>query len=104
EIGLDPIEIRRRNLIYLKDQPSTTTFGITVEDITPGECLEKLLANFDVAAFRKEQAEARAAGRYLGLGIAAYVEPTAAAGQMAPMTGELAVIRIEPTGKVTASL
>ncbi|MDG2003412.1 MAG: xanthine dehydrogenase family protein molybdopterin-binding subunit [Novosphingobium sp.] len=104
EIGIDPIEIRRKNLIYLTDQPNTTTFGIEVTDITPGECFDKLLANFDVPAFRKEQAESREQGRYLGLGLAAYVEPTAAAGQMAPMTGELATIRIEPTGKVTASL
>jgi len=104
EIGIDPIEIRRKNLIYLADQPATTTFGIEVTDITPGECFEKLLENFDVPAFRKEQAKARKEGRYLGLGLAAYVEPTAAAGQMAPMTGELATIRIEPTGKVTASL
>ena len=56
----------------------------------------------DVAAFRVEQAAARKEGRYLGLGIAAYVEPTGAAGSIAPMTGELAHIRIEPTGKVTA--
>ncbi|MCB2060370.1 MAG: xanthine dehydrogenase family protein molybdopterin-binding subunit [Novosphingobium sp.] len=104
EIGIDPIEIRRKNLVYKPDQPHTTTFGIEVDDISPGECLEKLLENFDVVAFRKEQAEARKHGRYLGLGIATYVEPTAAAGQMAPMTGELATVRIEPTGKVTATL
>lgn len=104
EIGIDPVELRRRNLIRLSDQPWTSTFGIEVADITPYECLEKLLQNFDVPAFRRQQAEAREQGRYLGLGIATYIEPTAAAGQMAPMTGELATIRIEPTGKVTASL
>ena len=104
EIGIDPVDIRRKNLIYLKDQPNTTTFGIETTDVTAGECFDKLLENFDVPAFRKEQAAAREQGRYLGLGLAAYVEPTAAAGQMAPMTGELATIRIEPTGKVTASL
>ncbi|MCB2080588.1 MAG: xanthine dehydrogenase family protein, partial [Novosphingobium sp.] len=104
KIGIDPIEIRRRNLLYLTDQPHTSTMGIEVADITPGECLEKLLENFDVPAFRKEQEEARKQGRYLGLGVATYIEPTAAAGSMAPMTGELAVIRVEPTGKVTASL
>ena len=104
KIGIDPVEIRRKNLIYQADQPATSTLGIEVADITPGECLEKLVANFDVPAFRKEQADARKEGRYLGLGIATYIEPTAAAGAMAPMTGELATIRIEPTGKVTASL
>lgn len=104
QIGIDPIEIRRRNLITQADQPCTTPLGIPLEDITPAECLEKLLDHFDVAAFRKEQAAARAQGRYVGLGIAAYIEPTASAGSMAPMTGEVAQLRIEPTGKVTAMM
>jgi len=104
EIGITPEEIRRRNLVYLTDQPTVSNMGIPLEDITPGECLEKLLSNFDVAAFRREQVEAREQGRYLGLGIATYIEPTASAGSMPVMSGELAVIRIDPTGKVTASL
>ena len=104
QIGLDPVEIRRRNLVYLTDQPATSSLGIPVDDITPGECLDKLVSYFDVPAFRREQAEARKAGRYLGLGLAAYIEPTGSAGSMAPMTGELAQVRIEPTGKVTATM
>ncbi|MEJ6011546.1 xanthine dehydrogenase family protein molybdopterin-binding subunit [Novosphingobium aquae] len=104
KIGIDPVEIRRRNLVYLKDQPAVSSMGIPVDDITPGECLDKLVQYFDVAAFRKEQAEARKEGRYLGLGMAAYIEPTGSAGSMAPMTGELAQVRIEPTGKVTAAM
>ena len=104
QIGIDPIEIRRRNLVTAADQPMTTTMDITVTDITPSECLEKLLAEIDVSAFRTRQAEARKAGRYLGLGITAYVEPTAVAGIMAPLTGETAQIRVEPTGKVVAML
>ncbi|MDB6103687.1 MAG: xanthine dehydrogenase [Gammaproteobacteria bacterium] len=103
-IGIDPIEIRRRNLVTLKDQPTSSCMGIPLEDITPAECLDKLLEKFDVAAFRKEQEAARKEGRYLGLGIAAYVEPTGAAGSIATMTGELAQVRIEPTGKVTATM
>jgi carbon-monoxide dehydrogenase large subunit len=102
ELGIDPIELRRRNLITKTDQPCTTPLGIPLEDITPAECLETLLERFDVAAFRAEQAAARQTGRYLGLGIAAYIEPTGAAGSMAPMTGELVQLRIEPTGTVTA--
>ncbi len=104
QIGLDPIEIRRRNLVTSADQPCTTPLGLALEDITPSECLDKLLEHFDVAAFRKEQAAARAQGRYLGLGIAAYIEPTGSAGSMPPMTGEVAQLRIEPTGKVTAMM
>jgi len=103
-LGLDPIEIRRRNLVTMKDQPTTSSMGIPIEDITPAECLDKLIENLDVAAFRREQQAARKQGRYLGLGIAAYVEPTGAAGSIATMTGELAQVHIEPTGKVTAIL
>jgi aerobic carbon-monoxide dehydrogenase large subunit len=103
-IGIDPIEIRRRNLVTLKDQPTLSSMGIPREDITPAECLDKLLEQVDVAAFRREQEAARQQGRYLGLGIAAYVEPTGSAGSIGTMTGELAQIRIEPTGKVTATM
>ncbi len=104
KIGIDPVEIRRRNLVTLKDQPSVSSMGIPREDITPAECMEKLLQHFDLAAFRKEQVAARAEGRYLGFGLATYVEPTGSAGSMPVMTGELAQIRIEPTGKVTATM
>ena len=103
-IGIDPIEIRRRNLVTLKDQPTPSCMGIPREDITPAECLDKLLEYFDVAAFRKEQRAARKDGRYLGLGIATYIEPTGSAGSIPTMTGELAQIRIEPTGMVTATM
>jgi carbon-monoxide dehydrogenase large subunit len=103
-IGLDPIELRRRNLVTLQDQPTTSCMDLPLEDITPAECLDKLLTVFDVAAFRQEQAAARREGRYLGLGVAAYIEPTGAAGAIATMTGELAQVRIEPTGKVTATM
>jgi carbon-monoxide dehydrogenase large subunit len=104
QIGIDPIEIRRRNLVTLRDQPTTSCMAIPLEDITPAECLEKLLDYFDVAAFRNEQQAARKGGRLLGLGIATYIEPTGSAGSIATMTGELAQIRIEPTGTVTATM
>jgi aerobic carbon-monoxide dehydrogenase large subunit len=102
QLKLDPIEIRRRNLVTLADQPTTTLMGMPLEDITPAECLEKLLEGFDVKAFRAEQAAARKEGRYLGLGLATYIEPTGTAGSMPVMTGETAQVRIEPNGKITA--
>jgi carbon-monoxide dehydrogenase large subunit len=104
QIGMDPVELRRKNLIQRSDLPYTTPAGLPVDDMSPAECFEKLLANFDVAKFRREQAEARKEGRYLGLGLSAYVEPTGAAGTMTPMTGELAQLRVDPTGKVTAMM
>ncbi|WP_297495216.1 xanthine dehydrogenase family protein molybdopterin-binding subunit [Acidocella sp.] len=104
QLGIDPVEIRRRNLVTLADQPTATTMGIPLEDITPAECLEKLLTVLDIDAFRREQAAARQEGRHLGLGIATYIEPTGSAGSMPVMTGELAQLRVEPTGKVTATM
>ena len=104
QIGIDPLEIRRRNLVTLRDQPTASCLNIPIEDITAAECLEKLVAYFDIPAFRKEQEAARKEGRYLGLGIATYVEPTGSAGSIATMTGELAQVRIEPTGMVTATM
>jgi carbon-monoxide dehydrogenase large subunit len=103
QIGIDPIEIRRRNLKTAADQPFVLPpFGVTIDDLTPYECLENLLKTVDVLAFRAEQAAARKEGRYLGLGVATYVEPTAIS--YMHMSTDMAQIRIEPTGKVTAVL
>jgi carbon-monoxide dehydrogenase large subunit len=101
QMGMDPIELRRKNLVTAADQPHPTPMGMMLTDITPAECLEKLLTVVDVAAFRKEQAAAREQGRYLGLGVASYIEPTAN-GIFAPMATEIAEVRIEPDGRVTA--
>jgi carbon-monoxide dehydrogenase large subunit len=102
-MGMDPIELRRKNLVTAADQPHTTNIGMVLTDVTPAECLEKLLTKVDVAAFRKEQAAAREQGRYLGLGVASYIEPTAT-GTFAPMATEIAEVRVEPDGRVTALL
>jgi len=104
KLGMDPVELRRRNIVRRSDLPAMSVMGVPLEDISPAECLDRLLQEVDVAAFRKEQAEAREQGRHLGLGIAAYVEPTGAAGSIPVCTGELAQIRIEPTGKVSATM
>jgi aerobic carbon-monoxide dehydrogenase large subunit len=103
-LGIDPVEIRRRNLVTRAHQPLTTPLGIRLEDITPAECLEVLLQKIDVAAFRAEQTAGRAQGCYLGLGIATYIEPTAGNAGIAVLASDVAQIRIEPTGKVTAVL
>jgi len=103
QIGIDPVEIRRRNLLTAGELPATTPLGIPLLDITPIEVLDKLLEKVDVAAFRAEQAAARKQGRYLGLGIASYIEPTAMTGMMM-LNSDVAEIRIDPTGKVTANM
>ncbi|WP_370306809.1 xanthine dehydrogenase family protein molybdopterin-binding subunit [Sinimarinibacterium flocculans] len=101
-MGIDPIELRRRNLIRRSDQPWTTPMGLELTDISPAECLDVLLQKVDVAAFRAEQAAARREGRYLGIGFATYIEPTAGSTGVAVLMSESAHLRVEPTGTVTA--
>ena len=68
-LGIDPVELRRRNLLSAADLPFTSPGGKLFQEITPLETLEQALEILDYDAFRKEQAAARAEGRLLGLGF-----------------------------------
>ena len=97
-MGIDPVELRRRNLLRRDELPYFNPNGMPYGHVAPIETFEQAVEILDYEGFRKEQAEALAQGRYLGLGFSAYVEPTAAAtGHLAT---EGATIRIEPSGKV----
>ena len=74
--GLDPAEVRRRNLIGAAEFPYTNALGITYEGASFQESLEASLRAADREQFRAEQSRARAEGRLLGLGIAVYAEFT----------------------------
>jgi carbon-monoxide dehydrogenase large subunit len=97
-MGIDPIELRRHNLLQQDELPCTNPNGMPYSDITPSETFGQALAILDLDAFRRAQAEARTAGRYLGVGTSTYVEPTTTG--MAFYGTEGATIRIEPSGKV----
>jgi carbon-monoxide dehydrogenase large subunit len=97
DMGVDPVELRRRNLIRQDELPYTNPNGMTYDSISPLETLEQALSILDYDAFRAEQAEARANGRHLGVGVSTYVEPSTP-GQGYYGT-EAATIRIEPSGK-----
>ena len=102
DIGMDPIELRRRNLLSAADLPFTSPGGKLFKEITPRETLDQALQILDYDAFRAEQAVARASGRLLGVGVSVYVEPTS---MDAPgLATEGATIRVEPSGKVMAFL
>jgi carbon-monoxide dehydrogenase large subunit len=102
EIGLDPVEFRRRNLLALTDLPFTSPSGNVFQEITPLETLEQAAEMVDIPAFRAEQVAARAEGRLLGLGFCAYVEPTA---MNAPsLHTEGCTVRVESSGKVIAQI
>lgn len=98
DMGIDPIELRRRNLLRRDELPFANPVGMTYTDISPLETFEQALEMLDYDAFRVEQAEARKQGRYLGVGVANFVEASTP-GQGFSGT-EAATIRVEPSGRV----
>ncbi|MBS0126502.1 xanthine dehydrogenase family protein molybdopterin-binding subunit [Thetidibacter halocola] len=109
-LGLDPVEVRRRNTIRVADLPYTMPTGEVLEDVTPLETLEAAVAAIDVPGFRARQAEGREQGRYLGLGLCTVVESTTYGSKFYKAAGipgsghEAAWVRIEPSGAVNASV
>jgi aerobic carbon-monoxide dehydrogenase large subunit len=72
--GLDPLEIRRRNLV--KSFPYKTVTGLTYDEGSYRQALEVAAERIDLAAFRERQQAARAKGRYLGIGFSVFNERT----------------------------
>ena len=101
-LGVDPADLRRRNLLRKDEMPYANAVGMTYSDVTPLETFDLALEKIGYDEFRRRQAEARAEGRYLGIGTSTYVEPTASG--MALQGSEGATIRIEPTGAVSVYL
>jgi carbon-monoxide dehydrogenase large subunit len=98
EVGIDPVDLRRRNMLRRSDMPFTSVNGLPFDVVSPLETFEAALEILDYDAFRREQAAAREQGRYLGVGTSTYVEPTSSANGNFATEG--ATIRIEPSGKV----
>jgi aerobic carbon-monoxide dehydrogenase large subunit len=80
EIGMDPAEVRRINLVRADKFPFTSPCGATYDTGDYVSALDKVLAGADYAELRAEQARRRQRGdvRQLGIGLASYVEITAA--------------------------
>ena len=76
KIGMDPVELRRRNLIADDAYPATGASGIKFEKLSHHASLDKILAMMDYAGLRAEQARLRERGIYRGIGFASFVEVT----------------------------
>lgn len=100
QLKIDPIELRRRNMITKEDQPYKLPLGVEIDGVTPGETLEQALGMLNYEAFRAEQAKARAEGRYIGLGTSVYIEPCAISFTL--NASDAAEVRLEYSGKVSA--
>ncbi len=99
DMGIDPAELRRRNLLQAKELPYANANGMTYDSVTPLETFEATLARLDYAAFRAEQAAAWEQGRFLGVGLGNYVEMTSPG--WGSYATEAATIRVEPGGTVS---
>ena len=75
-LGLDPSEIRRRNLIADDAYPCASASGMRFEGLSHHAALEKLLAMMDYDGLRAEQTALRARGIHRGIGIASFIEIT----------------------------
>ena len=110
ELKLDPVAVRRLNMLHPEDFPYTMATGEVLADITPRQTLEGALAAFDYDNFRQRQQQGRAQGIYLGLGICSVVESTTYGSRFYKAAGipgsghEAAWLRIEPSGAVNASV
>ena len=108
DLGLDPAEVRRRNLVRPEELPYTSAAGNVYDSGSYQAALERLLEAAGYAALRREQVVARAAGRHVGIGLSCFIELTGPGAQFygiggAPISGqEGATLRLEPSGAVTA--
>src|SRR5256712_4378445 len=107
DLGLDPAEVRRRNLVRPEELPYASATGNVYDSGSYHAALARLL---DVAGYdqlRREQKAARAGGRYGGPGLSGFVELTGPGAQFygvggAPISGQDgATLRLEPSGAVT---
>src|SRR6266540_1449501 len=121
KLGLDPAEVRRRNLVQPDQFPYRSPTGGLYDSGDYPAALEKALELARYEELRREQARARAAGRCVGIGVALAVDPSVsnmgyvataldpqfrAKPEYLPKSGavDAATIRVDPLGRVTAIL
>jgi carbon-monoxide dehydrogenase large subunit len=107
ELGMDPVEVRRRNLIPPFANGHNVITGLTYDSGDYEGALAKALKQVDYDRVRAEQRAAREKGRYIGIGVSVYVEicgigPSQVAGAVGFQGGlwESAIVRFHPSGKV----
>jgi len=107
EVGLDPVDVRRKNFVPAAEQPFTNLFGLTYDSGDYTVTLDKALTLVDYPAFRREQAEARKRGKYLGIGFSTYLEICGLGPSIATTAATgiglwgMSVVNLHFTGKAT---
>lgn len=108
QLGMDRIEIRRKNMIKKDQFPYQTPVALQYDTGDFEACLDMALEKADWANFESRRAEAKSRGKLRGIGVSTYLEacgiaPSALVGQLGARAGlyESATIRVHPTGSVT---
>ena len=94
ETGIDPVELRRRNMIAPQEMPHRSLVGELYDSGDFGRVMDSAIARIDYAGFPARRAEAYRRGRHRGLGFAYYIETTMGA------PSERAEIRFGADGNV----
>ncbi len=102
EIGMDPAQVRRRNMLPRFMEPLTTSGGAKYDNGDYPAALERVLSASDYDQLRLEQASRRASGnpRQLGIGLSVYVEITGGGDESGP-PNENATVEIHADGSAT---
>lgn len=107
-VGMDPLEIRRKNLIPAADFPYQTPVAFLYDSGDYHGLFDKLEEIGDYEGMRAAQAAARAEGRVVGVGVTGCIEasgpaPSAVAGSLGSAVGfwESGKVRVHPSGKVS---
>ncbi|MWV38392.1 xanthine dehydrogenase family protein molybdopterin-binding subunit [Natrialba sp. INN-245] len=110
ELGMDPAEIRRTNLISPDEFPFETSVAMVYDSGEYETAMDRALELVEYDELRDRQRELRDDDRYLGIGIANFVEsaglsPSKAAGELGAAAGgwEAGVVRFHPSGTVTVA-
>jgi aerobic carbon-monoxide dehydrogenase large subunit len=107
ELGLDPVEMRRKNYVTADMYPHTSQTGYFFERLSHEEALDKLLEISDYRALCAERDRLRAQGIYRGLGLCAFIELTTPGPAFYGVGGarissqDGCTIKLEPSGKLT---
>jgi aerobic carbon-monoxide dehydrogenase large subunit len=107
DLGLDQIEIRRRNFIAPAAFPYRTPFGSEYDSGNYPEVIDKAVALSDYASFEQRRVEAAQRGKLRGIGVSSYIEACGAGPSKLIMAAgggsgmfEGATIRVNPSGSV----
>ena len=108
ELGIDPIEIRRRNFIKPDQFPYATPVALEYDTGNYDATMDKLTEIADIKGFSKRKAESAKRGKLRGLGINCYIEacgiaPSNLVGQLGARAGlyESATVRVNATGSIS---